>query len=153
MTDNANETPVEASEKPEEGKRISNWAAFVESWNYVGKAMKDPSIQIRSGDKASAALLKGAIFGAFLFLAVPCFGPKSSAIWCYLLADVLFFAAAFLFVVSRFGVLRVMSLRHALVCWQLMIGTSLLSVAMAVNLVFIIVVLVAGRYIAQLTPQ
>ncbi|HND07050.1 MAG TPA: hypothetical protein PL012_15290, partial [Candidatus Obscuribacter sp.] len=58
-----------------------------------------------------------------------------------------------LFVVSRFGVLRVMSLRHALVCWQLMIGTSLLSVALAVNLVFVIVILIAGRYIAQLTPQ
>ncbi|HNA74070.1 MAG TPA: hypothetical protein PKW73_12055 [Candidatus Obscuribacter sp.] len=148
------ENNAEVVQNPsDEGKRISNWAAFVESCAYVGKASRDPSIQVRAGDKLSATLLKGAIFGAFLFLAVPCFGPKEGAIWCYLIADLLFFAATILFVVSRFGVLRVMSLRHALVCWQLMIGTSLLSVALAVNLVFVIVILIAGRYIAQLTPQ
>jgi hypothetical protein len=135
---------------PDEGKRVSNWKAFNESWAYVGKASKEPSIQIRAGDRSSAAILKGSILGAFLFLAVPFFCPKELALWCYAFADLLFFAAATLFVISRFGILRVMSMRHALVCWQLMVGTSLLSAVVALNLVLIVVLILAGPYINQL---
>lgn len=142
-----------AKSTSDEGKRVSNWKAFTESCDYVGKASKEPSIQIRAGDRNSANILKASILGAFLFLAVPFFGPKELALWCYAFADLLFFAAAALFVISRFGILRVMSMRHALVCWQLMVGTSLLSVVIAFNIVLIAVLVLAAPYIIQLTQH
>ncbi len=154
MTEEKQQELEEVSKNtPEEGKRVSNWKAFNESWAYVGKASKEPSIQIRAGDRSSAAILKGSILGAFIFLAIPFFGPKEIALWCYAFADLLFFAAASLFVISRFGILRVMSMRHALVCWQLMVGTSLLSVVVAFNLVLIAVLILAAPYILQLTQH
>ncbi len=137
----------------EDGKRVSNWVAFQESYAYVRKAVSDPTIQVRAGDKNSANILKGAIFGAFVFLAIPFFGPKEYALLCYLVADLLFFAAVLLFVISRFGILRVMSMRHALVAWQLMIGTSLLSIVLAFNLVLVTVLILAGPYIMQLMQR
>ncbi len=155
MTEEKPEEIAEETAKStsDEGKRVSNWKAFTESCDYVGKASKEPSIQIRAGDRNSANILKGSILGAFLFLAVPFFGPKEIALWCYAFADLLFFAAAALFVISRFGILRVMSMRHALVCWQLMVGTSLLSVVIAFNIVLISVLVLAAPYIIQLTQH
>ncbi len=151
MTEEADKQPAELSSV--ESKRISNWSAFQESYAYVRKASKEPSIQIRAGDRNSAKILKASIVGAFICLSIPFFGPKELALWCYILADLLFFAAALLFVISRFGILRVMSMRHALVAWQLMIGTSLLSVVLAFNLVLIVVLILAGPYIMQLTQR
>jgi len=153
MTEEKQEEEEFEKASPEEGKRVSNWTAFKESWAYVGKASKEPTIQIRAGDRNSANILKASIFGAFIFLAIPFLAPKELALWCYILADLLFFAAAALFVISRFGILRVMSMRHALVCYQLMVGTSLLSIVLAFNLVLVVVLILAGPYLIQLSQH
>jgi len=123
--------------------------ALSESLAYVGKAMRDETIQIRDTDRLTSKLLKFSLLGACICVIVPFFHLRQLAIVFYGLADLLFLSSVLVFVVSRFGILRVMTPRHALVCWHLMIGTSLLSIAIALNVIFIAVYAVAGRYVTS----
>jgi len=66
---------------------------------------------------------------------------KTLAACCYLLADFMLLAAIVVFVVSRFGIIRAMAPRHALVSWHLMIGTGLLFLVIGFNLVAFIVLI------------
>ena len=145
-----NEAPKEpAGAKPDKNDRVSTMTALSESWAYVGKAMRDETIQIRDTDRLTSKLLKFSLLGACICVIVPFFHLRQLAIVFYGLADLLFLSSVLVFVVSRFGIFRVMTPRHALVCWHLMIGTSLLSIAIALNVIFIAVYAVAGRYVTS----
>ena len=149
----ANE-PMGAAESPEsseltEGKRISDIAAFQEALAYVAAAARDKSVVIRATDKRTAQILRASVVASLLFLMLPFVGLAKFTLWCVGVADLCFLFALILFIISRFGILRVMSLRHALVCWQLMVGTSLLSMAIAINLVFMLLLFVAGQFVVS----
>jgi hypothetical protein len=52
---------------------------------------------------------------------------QKEAMLCYVLADLAFFLGVAIYVLNRIGILRFMSPRHALICWQLVCGSSLLA--------------------------
>lgn len=119
-------------------KRLSAIAACKEALSHVASAARDKSVVIRETDKRTAQILRASVVASLLFLVLPFVGLSKFTLWCVGAADLSFILAVFIFVISRFGILRAMSLRHALLCWQLMVGVSLLSMALAANLVLIV---------------
>ena len=128
-------------------KRIGPLAACLESLAHVRKAAADKAVSIRETDKQSVRLLRGSVLAALIFLFLPLAGLSKYAIICLTVADSFFLLALAFYIVGRFGILRVMSPRHALVCWQLMIGTSLFAMALALNAVFLILIVLAGQHL------
>ncbi|CAN5386700.1 hypothetical protein BH11CYA1_BH11CYA1_21880 [soil metagenome] len=150
--------PSESSEAPEptavsspvgerDYKRVGQLAACLESFAHIRKAAADKAISIRETDKQSVRLLRGAVLVALVFLFLPLAGLARYAIFCLAAADTSFLFALIIYIVGRFGILRVMSPRHALVCWQLMVGTSLFAVALAINFIFILLICLAAQHI------
>jgi hypothetical protein len=132
-----------------EGKRIGVMAAFFESLAYVQAAAADKSISIRGTDKQSALILRISVVAALIFVVLPFFGLMKYMLYLVGAADFCFLFALCLFIIGRFGIIRVMSPRHALVCWQLMVGTSMLAMALAINVVFFILLFFAGQFVVS----
>lgn len=130
-----------------DGKRISTMAAFWDALAYVNKASTDKSISIRGTDKQTALILRCAIVAALVFVVLPFFGMMKQMLYFVGAADICFLFALCLFIIGRFGIIRVMSPRHALVCWQLMLGTCMLSMAIAINFVFLVLLFFAGQFV------
>lgn len=130
-----------------DNKRIGQFAACLESLAHVRKAAADKAISIRETDKQSVRLLRGSVLVALIFLFLPLAGLSKYAIICLTAADSFFLLALVIYIVGRFGILRVMSPRHALVCWQLMVGTSLFAMALAINAVFLLLITLAGQHL------
>ena len=81
-----------------------------------------------------------ALIGAVIFTALPSMNLPSLAVICYVTADLLLLVAIGGFVFTRFGIIRAMEPRYALVCWHLMVGASVLATTLVFNLVALIVV-------------
>ncbi|MBP9090985.1 hypothetical protein KBI23_08145 [bacterium] len=141
------EPNAEGSSSERDDKRIGPLAACLESLAHVRKASADKAIAIRETDKQSVRLLRGSVVAALIFLFLPLAGLSKYAIICLTAADSFFLLALAIYIVGRFGILRVMSPRHALVCWQLMLGTSLFAMALAVNAVFLLLINLAGQHL------
>lgn len=131
-----------------DNKRITTVAAFWEALAHVRRAAADKAVTVRETDKQSVLILRLSVVAALFFLCLPVFGPLGKyAIYCLSAADFCFLFALSIYVVNRFGILRVMSPRHALVCFQLMVGTSLFAMALAINAVFLLMIFLAGRHL------
>ncbi|MBP6747776.1 hypothetical protein KA344_21285 [bacterium] len=141
------EPSVDGSASERDNKRIGQFAACLESLAHVRKAAADKAISIRETDKQSVRLLRGSVLVALIFLFLPLAGLSKYAIFCLTAADSFFLLALVIYIVGRFGILRVMSPRHALVCWQLMVGTSLFAMALAINAVFLLLITLAGQHL------
>ncbi len=142
--------PLPSSEMPSadrDNKRISATAAFWEALAHVRKAAADKAVTVRETDKRSVQILRLSVLAALFFLCLPVFGFGKYAIYCLSAADFCFLFALSIYVVNRFGILRVMSPRHALVCFQLMVGTSLFAMALAINGVFLLMIFLAGQHL------
>jgi len=130
-----------------------NWATNVnQTLDYIGKISNDKSLHFRSSDKLTSKLLIGAFLLAVGFAALPFFEMNAIAAIAYLLADVLLFGAILVFVISRFGIIRAMDPRHALVCWHLMVGTGLLALVIGFNIVAACVVIMMRERLQLLFP-
>ncbi|MBX3072943.1 hypothetical protein KF913_03440 [Candidatus Obscuribacterales bacterium] len=130
-----------------------NWATNVnQTLEYIGKISNDKSLHFRSSDKLTSKLLIGAFLLAVGFAALPFFEMNAIAAIAYLLADVLLFGAILVFVISRFGIIRAMDPRHALVCWHLMVGTGLLALVIGFNIVAACVVIMMRERLQLLFP-
>lgn len=141
------EATTDGSVSERDNKRIGQFAACLESLAHVRKAAADKAISIRETDKQSVRLLRGSVLVALIFLFLPLAGLSKYAIICLTAADTFFLIALVIYIVGRFGILRVMSPRHALVCWQLMVGTSLFAMALAINAVFLLLITLAGQHL------
>lgn len=141
------EPSLDGSASERDNKRIGQFAACIESLAHVRKAAADKAISIRETDKQSVRLLRGSVLVALIFLFLPLAGLSKYAIICLTAADSFFLLALVIYIVGRFGILRVMSPRHALVCWQLMVGTSLFAMALAINAVFLLLITLAGQHL------
>jgi hypothetical protein len=141
------EPNAEGSPSERDHKRIGPLAACLESLAHVRKASADKAIAIRETDKQSVHLLRGSVVAALIFLFLPLAGFAKHAIICLIAADSFFLLALAIYIVGRFGILRVMSPRHALVCWQLMLGTSLFAIALSINAVFLLLINLAGQHL------
>ena len=107
---------------------------------YIEAAEKNHSLQVRSNDRTSTMLLGLALTAVIIFTCL--LGNPNSRGICVVLAlasDVFLGLAVLWFVLLRFGVLRYVEPRYALLCWQLMLGAGFLFsfYTMNVALVFL----------------
>lgn len=97
-----------------------------ETIRYIERAEKDPSINIRQNDKRSMIFMAlcfatCALFGV-LYMANPNLRPV--CIILALAADFFLGMSILWYVLLRFGVLRSVEPRHALISWQLVLGAG-----------------------------
>lgn len=130
-------------------KRAPIWVAFKESCAVLMKASRDKEIKLRNTDIATSNLVRVAIALSFVLIMTALVIVKHNGFYFLLVADMLCLAAIGVYVVSRFGILRAMNPHHALVCWQLMVGMSLFAVVATFNIVFVIISLLVGPYLAS----
>ncbi|MBX9666817.1 MAG: hypothetical protein K2X93_04325 [Candidatus Obscuribacterales bacterium] len=119
---------------------------------YIGRVSNDKTLHFRSSDKVTTRLLIGAFLMAVTFLALPFFGMNGIAFFCYVIADIMLLVAVSVFVLSRFGIIRAMQPRHALVCWHLMVGTGLLALVIGFNFIAVIVLYMMRERLQLLFP-
>lgn len=147
----SNELKSDAPAHRREDRR--NWVQNVnETCEYIGKISRDKKLHFRSSDKVTTRLLIGAFLLAVGFAALPFFEMNAVAAFAYVLADILLLGAIVVFVVSRFGIIRAMEPRHALVCWHLMVGTGLLALVIGFNVVATVVLFMMRERLQLLFP-
>jgi hypothetical protein len=130
-----------------------NWVENVnKTCDYIGKISRDKSLHFRASDKITSRLLIGSFILALCFAALPFWEMNAIAAFAYVLADVLLLGAITVFVVSRFGIIRAMEPRHALVCWHLMVGTGLLALVIGFNVVAAVVLVMMRERLQLLFP-
>lgn len=126
-----------------EGGRREDRRSLIQNINltldYIGTISRDKKLHFRSSDQLTSNLLIGSFILALGFATLPFFEMNAIAAFAYILADALLFAAITVFVISRFGIIRAMEPRHALVCWHLMVGTGLLALVIGFNVVACVV--------------
>lgn len=110
----------------------------VETISYIEKAERDKSIHYRSRDKTSTIFLFLALLCAAMFAFVLVISPENRylCVALALISDFLFGMAILWYVLLRFGVLRTIEPRYALICWQLMLGAGVLFAFYTMNIAF-----------------
>ena len=150
-----------------EYKRQSMWQSAAETCGFMRAALSDKSVVLRDEDKFSSRVLS--IF-LFVGLAVICVAAVEQD-WAFLrtrlgaggftpfrpinlvvlgAVDVLYFLPLCWFVAHRMGILRTMTKRHAVVCCQLMIGASILTALVCVNIAVVILLVCLGNHMKLL---
>lgn len=160
---NAEEKPEEAKEaakgaevdsKPKDGgeqfPRANAFESCAKTFDYLSRISTDKSLTFRQSDTTTTNLLVFSLVGALVFAVLPAFNLSSIAAICYVIADILLVMAILGFVMSRFGVIRAMEPRYAMVCWHLMVGTGLLAMVIGFNIVIAIVLIVFQSQISNL---
>lgn len=120
--------------------------------DYIGTISRDKKLHFRASDQLTSRLLIGSFVLALGFATLPFFEMNAIAAFAYLLADVMLFSAISVFVISRFGIIRAMEPRHALVCWHLMVGTGLLALVIGFNVVAAVVLFMMRERLMGLFP-
>jgi hypothetical protein len=143
-------------------KRNSLWGSALETAAFMRSALSDKSIELRDEDKFSSRILSIFIFVGLSAICVSAYLQD----WAFLrtrlgaggftpfrpfnlvvlgAVDVLYFLPLCWFVFNRMGILRTMSKRHAVICCQLMIGASILTALVCVNIAVIILLVCLGN--------
>ncbi len=140
---NPEEKQEEVSEpKGEQQPRANAFESCAKTFDYLSRISTDKSLTFRQSDTTTTNLLVFSLVGALVFAVLPAFNLSSVAAVCYVIADILLIMAILGFVMSRFGILRTMEPRYAMVCWHLMVGTGLLAMVVGFNIVIAIVLVV-----------
>lgn len=147
---------------PENQPRHSTWQSTTETFEFMKEALSDKSVVLRDEDKFSSKVLSMFLFVGLAALCLAAYEQD----WTWLRArlgaggftpfrpvnlvvlgavDVLYFLPLCWFVARRLGILRTMSRRHALICCQLMIGTSILTALVCVNIAVVILLICLGN--------
>lgn len=136
------------SDSTDSHQRDSVWASVMQTCRFLNEARHDKTATVREQDKLSTSLLGLAFLFAIGFLIAPAVSPslRALSLALTLVADVLYAAALVWFVARRFGILRTMPSRHAVLCAQLMLGAGLLAVVLAVNVAAIVIALCLGNH-------
>lgn len=113
-------------------------AIAAETIAYIESAERNKAIQFRSKDKSSIVFLFLALLCAALFAFVLVLMPENRylCVTLALVSDFLFGLAILWFVLLRFGILRTLEPRFALICWQLMLGAGVLFAFYTMNIAF-----------------
>lgn len=127
-------------------ERISVFQSVGATLSYLKEAGDDKSIITRQEDRTSATMLRMAVIFGIIFVVAPVVAPNLHGVGfaCTVLADTLLTAALVWFVARRFGILRTMTKRHAVLCCELMLGTGVLMTMLAINIVAIIIMTMMG---------
>jgi hypothetical protein len=131
-------------------KRRSRWASSLASLRYIDSVSRDNEVTVRDTDRATGIWLLIICLITLLSLVVP--QLASHRIPFVFACDSLVGVSLLLYVANRFGIVTTLTPRQALLTWQLMLGSSLLGIFLAINLGLLIAVLVANNHIA-LTGQ
>lgn len=147
--------------------RHSMGQSAVETFEFVREAFSDKSIVLRDEDKSSSRVLSIFLLVGVAFVCIAAFQQD----WAWLrtrlgaggftpfrpinlvvlgAVDVLYFLPLCWFVGRRMGILRTMSKRHALICCQLMMGASILTALVCVNIAVIILLVCLGNHMQVL---
>lgn len=145
-----------------EHKRRSMWQSAAETFAFMREALSDKSIVLRDEDRVSSRVLSIFLFAGLAFICLAAYQQD----WAWLrtrlgaggftpyrpinlvvlgIVDVLYFLPLCWFVGRRMGILRTMSKRHALICCQLMIGSSILTALLCVNIAVVILLICLGN--------
>lgn len=116
-------------------KRLTAMAAAAEAMKLIDLASKDKSIKIRVDDSKSAILMALSI----IFLVISCWmvgdnpAIRNVGVALVLLADALCGLSIILYCIQRFGFIRCIDPRYAIVCWHLVLGTGVLFTFISTN--------------------
>jgi hypothetical protein len=129
------------SDKSDKGAPVPRKNIFeisVETISYIEKAERDKTIHYRNRDKTSTIFLFLALLCAAMFAFVLVISPENRylCVALALISDFLFGMAILWYVLLRFGVLRTIEPRYALICWQLMLGAGVLFAFYTMNIAF-----------------
>lgn len=159
------------SEQPENtggaANRESMWQSAAESVRFLKEIIADKSIVVRDEDRSSSRVLSIFLFVGFAFLVVA--GCMQDWAWLRTrlgaggftpfrpfnlvvlgAVDLLYFIPLGWFVMRRMGILRTLPKRHALISLQLMIGASMVTALICVNIAVFILLVCLGQNIRTL---
>ncbi|HEY9714624.1 MAG TPA: hypothetical protein V6C72_14245 [Chroococcales cyanobacterium] len=126
----ASQSSTPAGQEPARGKEarrpiLESASAAVD---YIDGARKDTKVSLRDFDRRTNMLMGSAL----LFLIVPLFWPTIPSAWLWV-GDGIFGIIILVFLSSRFGLLRTLSPRQAILVWEMIIGSAILGAFLAVN--------------------
>jgi hypothetical protein len=148
-------------------QRHSMWQSTAETFEFIKEAFSDKSVVLRDEDKFSSRVLSIFLLVGVLALCMAAYQQD----WNWLKArlgaggftpfrpinlvvlgavDLLYFLPLCWFVAHRLGILRTMSPRHALICVQLMIGASILTALICVNIAVVVLLICLGNHMRVL---
>ncbi len=126
-------------------KRRSRWQSSLAALRYIDGITKDHEVKLRDTDRATSL----ALLVVCVFACISMFVPQLSSHRIPLVgaADVLLGLTLLTHVANRFGILTTLTPRQAVLVWQLMMGSSLIGVFMAINLGIVICLVIAKTQI------
>ncbi len=109
-----------------------------ETIRYIERAEKDKTLHVRTNDRKSAVFMAISLILGVAFTALYMLNESSRqlCIVMALIADAFLGLSILWYVLLRFGVLRTVEPRHALLCWQLMLGAGVLFAFYTMNIAF-----------------
>lgn len=140
-------------------KRRSRWQSSLAALRYVSSVAQDAEVKVRDSDKATSMALLVVCLATFVLLLFPLIAstwPQLAPIEPILVSqqlpflficDILVGAVLLFYVANRFGIVTTLTPRQAVLTWQLMLGTALLGIHMAINLALLIGVVIANTHI------
>src|SRR5579883_3480383 len=111
---------------------------------FIDDAEKDKTVKVRVDDQRSAMLMWTGLSLTVFLLALVTINPTLRPI-CLLLgiiADLVWGAAVIWYVVIRFGILRNLDPRYAVLCFQLLLGTGIMFAYFSINIAMILLTVV-----------
>ncbi|MCA9800903.1 MAG: hypothetical protein KC777_02900 [Cyanobacteria bacterium HKST-UBA02] len=144
------EPAVTLKEVPEEKKapaRVENRSNFIEGFSktvsYIKESSADKSLTFRESDKLTLKLLVWALVlsAVFVMLLLASVRIPSLSAFFYIMADIMLFSAILGFTLTRFGIIRAMEPRYAVVTYHLMVGTGLLGITIVFNIMVVAVMI------------
>lgn len=108
--------------------------------DFIDDAEKDKSVKVRVDDRKSTLFLWSALGTVLALLIVVTLLPslRHIGIVMALVADLLLGASVFWYVVIRFGVLKSLDPRYAVLCFQLLLGTGLMFAYFSINIAMLL---------------
>ena len=115
--------------------RLSAVAAANKSMTFIEESGKDKTIRIRLDDTRSAILMAASLVLLLTSCGMVASNPdfRDAGIAMVLAADLLCGASILWYCILRFGFIRRIEPRFALICWHLVLGTGVLFSFIAMN--------------------
>lgn len=103
---------------------------------FIDEAEKDKTVKVRVDDRRSAILMWSGLGTIVVLLTLFTINPglRSVCMGLGIIADLLLGAAIIWYVIIRFGILRSLDPRYAVLCFQLLLGTGIMFAYFSINI-------------------
>lgn len=130
MADNTGDQQDQNSGSDKQRPRESLFGSLLSSAKYLQTAHSETDVvRLRKSDRITHLLL---IFALFIVVAAQFFPDQKNI--CTILADLLMAVILLAFLSLRFGVLKTLQPRQAVLTWQLILGSFVLGMFLAFNI-------------------